>query len=156
VIPSLLGAACVAGTVPLHRVREGTPAVGHEWDGAAPRSASSEEIAAPEVGVGLGELADGDGGGRASSRRGRGRRSSRCGEAFVGVVVCCASTVGGASHATRTAKTMKTTQGHVDEPQQVLYPVGHIHSPFRPCPTKASAADLFAPLFAKILASWSL
>ncbi len=44
-------------------------------------------------------------------------------------------------------------QGHADEPQQNLYPVSHIHSPFRPSPTKASVADLFAPLFTKILAS---
>ncbi len=45
-MPSLLGTACVAGTIQLHRLLEGAPAVGHEWDGAAPRSASPEEIAA--------------------------------------------------------------------------------------------------------------
>jgi hypothetical protein len=60
-MPSLLGAGCVAGTVPLYQVREGAPAVEHEWDGAAPRCASPEEIAAPEVGAGLGELGDGAG-----------------------------------------------------------------------------------------------
>jgi hypothetical protein len=45
-MPGSSGAAGVAGTIPLHRVLDGAPAVGHEWDGAAPRSASPEEIAA--------------------------------------------------------------------------------------------------------------
>jgi hypothetical protein len=69
-----------------------------------------KRLSPPEVAAGLGELAEGDGEDVVVVGAGEAVVVVGAGEAVVGVVVCCASTVGGASHATRTAKTVKITR----------------------------------------------
>jgi hypothetical protein len=76
----------------------------------------------PEVGAGLGELAAGEGedvvvlvgvGDDVAVVVGAGEGEE--GVAKVGAVVCCASTMGGASHAARSAKPLgKTTRAMID------------------------------------------
>jgi hypothetical protein len=61
-MPSLLGAACVAGTVPLHRVLEGaTRPSGLSGTWPLLGSPALKRLPPPEVGAGLGDLEDRDG-----------------------------------------------------------------------------------------------
>jgi hypothetical protein len=114
-----------------------------------------KRLSPPEVAAGLGELAEGDGEDVVVVGAGEAVVVVGAGEAVVGVVVCCASTVGGASHATRTAKTVKITRATMTNHNKTCIRSVISTLRFRPSPTKDSVAHRFAPLFTKIPAGSS-